>query len=75
MPQSGTNVTIGPLRIKASLVWICSGLASTQKAIKARPTMSSGMGLSCGGDNGAMLAVGAGETFPLPSNEAPSWVR
>src|SRR5713226_5805013 len=45
MPQLGTNVTTGPLSRKASLVWICKRLASTQKTSRASPTSSTGSGL------------------------------
>src|SRR5712692_881043 len=45
MPQLGTKVTTGPFKRKASLVWICRRLASTQKTSRARPTSSTGSGL------------------------------
>src|SRR5260370_13330355 len=45
MPQLGTKVTTGPLRMKASLVWICKRLASTQNTSRARPTSNTGSGL------------------------------
>src|SRR5437763_9291368 len=45
MPQLGARVTAGPLRMKASLVWICSVLASIQKSRSAHPTSSTGTGL------------------------------
>src|SRR6266571_4252560 len=45
MPQLGARVTAGPRRMKASLVWICSVLASIQKSRSAHPTSSTGTGL------------------------------
>src|SRR5260370_1405599 len=48
-PEKGDNeggdAREGPRRRNASLVWICSTLASTQKRMSARPTSSTGMGL------------------------------
>src|SRR5579859_7336221 len=45
IPQLGTNETTGPCRMKASLVWICSRLASSQNSTKTAPSSRQAKGL------------------------------
>src|SRR5258706_5539005 len=42
MLQFGTNVTAGPRRMNASLLWICNMLPRAQKTRRARPSSNIG---------------------------------